>query len=166
MRTLGIDPGTRVMGYGIVDGLGNSLKHVDNGGIFTDPAEPLNKRLKVIYDEICRIIEQYRPDVMSIEDVFYHKNIKSALKLGHSRGVAILAGTNAGLDIFEYTPTAIKSAVVGYGRAEKGQVQQMIKVLLKLPEVPQADAADALAAAICHINTAGTTNRRKINEMR
>lgn len=154
------------MGYGIVDGAGNSLKHVDNGSIFSDPADPLNQRLKVIYDGICGIIEQYRPDVMSIEDVFYHKNIKSALKLGHSRGVAILAGTNSNLEIFEYTPTAIKSAVVGYGRAEKGQVQQMIKVLLKLPEIPQADAADALAAAICHINTAGTSTRRKINVMR
>lgn len=154
------------MGYGIVDGIGNSLRHVDNGGIFTDPAEPLNRRLKVIYDGLSGIIAQYRPDVVSIEDIFYHKNVKSALKLGHARGVAILAGANSNLDVFEYTPTAIKSAVVGYGRADKGQIQQMVKILLHLPEVPQADAADALAAAICHINTAGTNNRRQLNGMR
>lgn len=164
MRTLGIDPGTRKMGYGIVDGVGNRLIHVDNGAIFTNPAEPMNDRLKVIYDGISDVIEKYKPDVLSVEDVFIHKNIKSALKLGHARGVAIVAGKNKNLDVFEYTATAIKSAITGYGRAHKSQIQQMVKILLNLPEIPQEDAADALAAAICHINTTGT--KRKISEMR
>jgi len=144
------------MGYGLVEGAGSRLKHIDNGGIFTKTDDHLSVRLKQIYDSLGEIIEKYRPDVLSIEDIFYAKNVKSALKLGHARGVAMLAGANAGLEIFEYNATAIKSAVVGFGRAEKGQVQQMVKMLLNLPEPPQEDAADALAAAICHINTAGT----------
>lgn len=144
------------MGYGIVESVGNRLKHVDNGAIFTNSDDPLPVRLKTLYDGITEIIEKYEPQVVSVEEVFFAKNVKSAMKLGHARGVGILAGANRGLEIFEYSATAIKSAVVGYGRAEKGQVQQMVKVLLNLPEIPQADAADALAAAICHINTAGT----------
>lgn len=156
MITLGIDPGTRVMGYGVVEAIGSRLKHIENGAIFTKTDVHLSVRLKQIYDGLAEIIEKYRPDVLSIEDIFYAKNVKSALKLGHARGVAMLAGANAGLEVFEYTPTAIKSAVVGFGRADKVQVQQMVKILLNLPEPPQADAADALAAAICHINTAGT----------
>ena len=144
------------MGYGIVEGVGNKLKHIDNGAIFTDTKDPLPLRLKTLYDGISGIIEKYNPQVLSVEEVFFAKNAKSAMKLGHARGVAILTGVNRGLEIYEYSATAIKSAVVGYGRAEKGQVQQMVKILLNLPEVPQADAADALAASICHINTAGT----------
>jgi len=144
------------MGYGLVEGIGSRLKHIENGAIFTKTDDHLSVRLKHIYDCLTELIEKYRPDVVSIEDIFYAKNVKSALKLGHARGVAMLAGANAGIEIFEYTPTAIKSAVVGFGRAEKGQIQQMVKILLNLPEPPQEDAADALAAAICHINTAGT----------
>lgn len=156
MITLGIDPGTRKMGYGLVEGIGSRLIHIENGAIITKTDVHLSLRLKQIYDCLTELIEKYQPDVVSIEDIFYAKNVKSALKLGHARGVAMLAGANAGLEVFEYTPTAIKSAVVGFGRAEKGQVQQMVKMLLNLPEPPQEDAADALAAAICHINTAGT----------
>lgn len=144
------------MGYGVVESVGNSLKHIDNGAIFTNTDDPLPLRLKTLYDGISEVIEKYKPQVVSVEEVFFSKNVKSAMKLGHARGVSILAGVNGGLEIFEYSATAIKSAVVGYGRAEKGQVQQMVKILLNLPEIPQADAADALAAAICHINTAGT----------
>ncbi|MDT8317954.1 MAG: crossover junction endodeoxyribonuclease RuvC [bacterium] len=162
MRVIGIDPGTRKMGYGIVESSGSRLIHIDNGAIFTSPEDPLSTRLKGIYDGISDVIEKYSPDVVSIEDIFYSKNVKSAMKLGHARGVGMLAGANKGLHIFEYTPTAIKSAVVGFGRAEKKQVQQMVKVLLNLPEVPQEDAADALAAAICHINTAGTTRSQTL----
>jgi len=146
------------MGYGIVESVGNRLKHIDNGAIFTKTEDPLHLRLKTLYDGITEVIEKYDPRVLSVEEVFFAKNVKSAMKLGHARGVGILAGANRGLDIFEYSATAIKSAVVGYGRAEKGQVQQMVKILLNLPEIPQADAADALAAAICHINTAGTNS--------
>ncbi len=155
MKVLGIDPGTRVMGYGIVESEGSRLIHIDNGAIFTRTDDPLPKRLKEIYDGISKVIDSYSPDVISIEDIFYSKNVKSSLKLGHARGAAIVAAVNKGLDVFEYSATAIKSAVVGYGRAEKGQIQQMVKILLNLPEPPQEDAADALAASICHINTAG-----------
>ncbi len=154
------------MGYGLVEGIGSRLKHIDNGAIFTKTGDHLSVRLKQIYDSLSQIIEKYQPDVVSIEDIFFAKNVKSALKLGHARGVAMLAGANAGLEVFEYTPTAIKSAVVGFGRAEKGQVQQMVKMLLNLPEPPQADAADALAAAICHINTAGTQKSNAISRQR
>ena len=162
MRIIGIDPGTRIMGYGIVEGSGSRLIHIDNGAIFTSPKAPLADRLKDIYDGLSRVIEKYKPDAVSIEDIFYSRNVKSAIKLGHARGVGMLAGANKGLDIFEYEPTVIKSAVVGYGRAEKKQVQQMVKVLLNLPEVPQEDAADALAAAICHINTTGTSKSQTL----
>ena len=162
MKVIGIDPGTRIMGYGIVESSGSRLIHIDNGAIFTSPKAPLADRLRDIYEGISKVIDQYKPDAVSIEDIFYSKNVKSAMKLGHARGVGMLAGANKGLDIFEYTPTAIKSAVVGFGRAEKKQVQQMVKILLNLPEVPQEDAADALAAAICHINTAGTTRSQTL----
>ena len=162
MKVIGIDPGSRKMGYGIVESSGSRLIHIDNGAIVTSPGDPLSARLKDIYDGISEIIEQYRPDVLSIEDIFYSKNVKSVMKLAHARGVAMLAGSNKGLGVFEYTPTAIKSAVVGFGRAEKTQIQQMVKILLNLPEVPQEDAADALAAAICHINTAGTTRSQTL----
>ena len=162
MKVIGIDPGTRKMGYGIVESSGSRLIHIDNGAIFTSPGAALSDRLKKIYDGISEVIDHYKPDVLSIEDIFYSKNVKSAMKLAHARGVAMLAGANRDLDIFEYTPTAIKSAVVGFGRAEKTQIQQMVKILLKLPEVPQEDAADALAAAICHINTAGTTRSQTL----
>lgn len=150
------------MGYGIVESCGSKLIHIDNGVISTSPEKPLADRLRDIYEGISRVIDQYKPDAVSIEDIFYSKNVKSAMKLGHARGVGMLAGANKGLKIFEYTPTAIKSAVVGFGRAEKKQVQQMIKILLNLPEVPQEDAADALAAAICHINTRGTTRSQTL----
>ena len=162
MRVLGIDPGTRVMGYGIVEGVGSRLKHIDNGAIFTNTDNPLPLRLKTLYDGISEVIEKYQPQVVSVEDIFFAKNAKSAMKLGHARGVSILAGVNRGLEVYEYSATAIKSAVVGYGRAEKGQVQQMVKILLNLPEIAQADASDALAAAICHINTAGTNKSMQL----
>lgn len=159
MKTLGIDPGTRVVGYGIVQSAGNRLKHIDNGGIFTGKEKYMPDRLLKIFDGICAVIDEFSPEVMSIEDVFYSKNVKTTIKLGQARGVAILAGVKKGLKVYEYSPTEIKLAVVGYGRAEKVQVQTMVKTLLSLPENPQADAADALAAAICHLNSIGPLNR-------
>ena len=159
MIALGIDPGTKVVGYGVIESTGSRLIHLDNGGIYTRPQDGLPERLRVIYGGLKEIIEEFRPGVLSVESLFYSKNALSALKLGHARGVAILAGANAGIEVFEYTPTEIKSAVVGYGRADKLQVQQMVKILLKLPEAPMPDAADALAAAICHLNTNRTKKR-------
>ena len=153
MRILGIDPGTRITGYGIIEKTGNRLIHVDNGGIFTRADMDLADRLKVIYDGLCQVIQEYAPTAVAVEQIFLAKNALSALKLGHARGTALLAGVNHGLPVFEYSALQVKSAVVGYGKAEKIQVQQMVKTLLKLPEIAQEDASDALAVAICHAHT-------------
>jgi crossover junction endodeoxyribonuclease RuvC len=154
MRVLGIDPGTLTSGYGIVAEEDHKLFHVASGGISPSAKQPFPKRLKKIYEELVKVIDQYRPHVIVVEDLFVSKNIKSALKLGHARGVAILAAMNAGVPVFEYSPLEVKQAVVGNGKAEKKQVQLMVKILLELTKVPHpADAADALAAAICHIHS-------------
>lgn len=154
MRVLGIDPGTLTSGYGIVAEEDHKLFHVASGGISPSAKQPFPKRLKKIYEELEKIIEKYRPHAVVVEDLFVSKNMKSALKLGHARGVAILAAMNAGLPVFEYAPLEVKQAVVGNGKAEKKQVQLMVKMLLELPKAPHpADAADALAAAICHIHS-------------
>lgn len=160
MLILGIDPGSRITGYGIIEKAGNRLIHVDNGGIFTHPDMDLADRLKLIYDGLCEVIKLYAPDTVAVEQIFLAKNALSALKLGHARGIALLAGVNHGLPVFEYSALQVKSAVVGYGKAEKIQVQQMVKMLLKLPEIAQEDASDALAVAICHAHTNTLHNKR------
>lgn len=149
---LGVDPGSRITGYGIIRCQGRQMVYVGSGCIRTGTDE-LPLRLKVIFDGLSEIIRQYQPQQFSIEKVFMAKNADSALKLGQARGAAIVAATVANLPVFEYSPTQIKSAVVGTGRAEKSQVQHMVTQILKLPKAPQADAADALAAAICHYHT-------------
>jgi len=154
MRVLGIDPGTLTTGYGIVSEENHKLFHVVSGGISPSAKQPFPKRLGKIYDELEKIIEKYQPQFVVIEDLFVSNNIKAALKLGHARGVAILAAVNAGVPVFEYAPAEVKQAVVGTGKAEKKQVQMMVKTLLELAKAPHpADAADALAAAICHIHS-------------
>jgi len=155
MRILGIDPGSRITGYGVIRKEGNRLVHLDNGAIFTDSATDFPGRLLQIFTGISDIISHYSPDVVAIEDIFFANNVQSALKLGQARGAAIVAGVNSGLPVNEYTALQVKQAVVGHGRAAKEQVQQMVKVLLGLPEIAQADASDALAVAICHANSAG-----------
>lgn len=155
MRVLGIDPGSRITGYGIVDQTGNRLVHVDNGAIFTDSADDFPGRLKRIFDGLSEIIVQYHPDEVAIENIFFSTNVQSALKLGQARGAAIVAAVNANLPVAEYSALQVKQAVVGQGRAEKSQVQKMLKSLLGLPEIAQADASDALAVAVCHINSYG-----------
>lgn len=155
MIILGIDPGSRKTGYGIISKQGNRLIHVDNGAIFTQSAKDFPERLEKIFTGLSEIIAQYRPEVVAVEDVFLAKNAQSALKLGQARGAAIVAAVNVGLPVHEYTAMQVKQAVVGTGRAEKAQVQQMIKALLNLPEVAQEDASDALAVAICHAHSAG-----------
>jgi len=154
MRVLGIDPGSRITGYGIIDKVGNRLIHVDNGAIFTDSHRDFPMRLQRIYRGLTEIIEQYRPEAVAVENIFFSTNVQSALKLGQARGAAIVAGVNAGLPVFEYTALQVKQAVVGHGRADKQQVQKMLKVLLNLPEVAQEDASDALAVAVCHAHSA------------
>jgi crossover junction endodeoxyribonuclease RuvC len=153
MRVLGIDPGSRITGYGIVDQQGNRLVHVDNGAIFTDKAADFAGRLKRIFDGLTEVIAEYRPDEVAVENIFFSTNVQSALKLGQARGAAIVAAVHAGLPVAEYTALQVKQAVVGQGRAEKGQVQKMLMVLLGLPEIAQEDASDALAVAVCHINS-------------
>ena len=153
MRILGIDPGTGITGYGIIDVEGNRIRHVDNGIIKTRSGEALPLRLKAIYDGLTSIFEEYTPEAVAVEQVFMAKNPRAALTLGHARGTAVLSAVNLGLEVHEYSALQVKSAVVGYGHASKQQVQQMVKVLLTLPEVAQEDAADALAVAICHANS-------------
>ena len=153
LRILGIDPGSRVTGYGIIEAQGNRLRHLDNGIIATNSSDPLAVRLKTIYDGVARVIADHDPAALAIEQIFLAKNPHAALVLGHARGTAMLAAVNAGLAVYEYTALQVKSAVVGYGRAGKPQVQQMVKALLNLPEIAQEDAADALGVAICHAHS-------------
>jgi crossover junction endodeoxyribonuclease RuvC len=153
VRVLGIDPGSRITGYGFVEQQGSRLVHIDNGAIFTDKAADFPDRLRLIFEGLSRVIAEYKPDAVAIEDVYVSENVRAALKLGQARGAAIAAAVHAGLPVAEYTASQVKQAVVGQGRAGKDQVQKMIKALLALPEVAQADASDALAVAICHTNT-------------
>ncbi|UFS69090.1 crossover junction endodeoxyribonuclease RuvC [Geomonas sp. RF6] len=153
MIILGIDPGSRITGYGLISKQGNRLIHLDNGAIFTQSAKEFPERLAKIYSGLSVIIDEFKPDAVAVENVFLAKNAQSALKLGQARGAAIVAAVSAGLPVFEYTALQVKQAVVGTGRAEKVQVQQMIKALLNLPEIAQEDASDSLAVAICHAHS-------------
>ena len=152
MRIIGIDPGSAVTGYGIVEEVNNRLCHVASGRVVLSSRMGFHQRLKRIYVELEKVIASYEPEVMAVEDLFIARNIRSALKLGHARGVAILAGLNANLAIAEYSALEVKKALVGYGRAHKVQVQEMVRTLLKLDDPPKADTADALAVAICHLH--------------
>jgi crossover junction endodeoxyribonuclease RuvC len=161
MRVFGIDCGTNCTGYGVVDvqsgRLETRLIAVAAGGLKLPKDQPLPLRLEYIFAELSALLELHRPDVVAVEEVFYSVNAKSALKLGHVRGVALLAAAMRGLPVAEYSPLSIKSAVVGYGLAQKAQVQFMVARLLNLDRSPEpADAADALAIAICHVHTAQT----------
>ncbi len=161
MRVFGIDCGTECTGYGVVDvdagGRESRLRAVAAGGIVLSKRDPLPVRLARVYAELSTLIAVHQPQVVAVEDVFFAANAKSALKLGHVRGVALLAAANLGLPVAEYAPLSVKSSVVGYGLAKKEQVQFMVARLLELEREPEpADAADALAIAICHIHTSQT----------
>lgn len=164
MRVLGIDCGSEFTGYGIVEQDSNGdLRYVACGTIKLSPRKPLPERLNQVFETLRSVIAEFTPDNVAIEDVFYAVNVKSALKLGQVRGVAMLAAASCGLQVAEYAPLSIKSAVVGYGKAEKSQVQHMVTTLLRLNAPPESpDAADALAIAICHLHTAGTLARQGI----
>ena len=157
-RILGIDPGSVVMGYGIIEQEAGALRYVSSGCLRL-PATDLPQRLHTIYKEVGELIRKHAPDVSAVEQVFVDRNVASAIKLGHARGAAICAIASAGLPVNEYTPAIIKQALVGNGRAEKQQVQHMVKLLLSLQGRLQADAADALAVAICHANMSATQAR-------
>ena len=153
MKVFGIDPGSERTGYGCVETDGRRHRLVTCGAISTAGAATLAARLATIHARLSALLAECRPDVVAIENLFYATNVRSALTLGHARGVAMLSAVQAGLDLAEYTPTEIKRAVVGYGRAEKAQVQQMIALLLGLDAAPTPhDAADALAVALCHVH--------------
>lgn len=155
MIILGIDPGSRITGFGVIRRTGQKIEYVVSGCIRTGEGE-LAGRLKKIYDGVSELISTYQPEQFAIEQVFMGKNADSALKLGQARGVAIVAAVQQGLPVAEYAPRTIKQAVVGKGSAAKEQVQHMVQYLLKLPGIPQADAADALAIAICHAHTSAS----------
>ena len=151
MRIIGIDPGTGILGFGVIDVDGNSARMVDAGVIKTPAHTPLDERLEDIYDSLTEIIAATNPTVMSIEKLFFAKNVTTAMSVSHARGVAMLTGRKAKLEIAEYTPMQIKQTLTGYGKADKKQVQEMVRMQLGLREVPKPDdCADALAAAITH----------------
>ncbi|NIP37729.1 MAG: crossover junction endodeoxyribonuclease RuvC [Candidatus Dadabacteria bacterium] len=153
MIVIGVDPGTIVSGYGIVEVRDSSFYCISSGFISQPRSRSLPNRLRHIYGKLAGLIEQYSPDEMSIEDVFFSKNARSTLKLGEARGVSILAAAAADIPVYEYSPTEVKSAVTGNGRATKTDVQKMISAMLNIPEFEKSDTSDALAIAICHLNS-------------
>lgn len=154
MIILGIDPGIAIVGVGVIEYNQNKFRVLDYGAITTSPKNRLPERLELIYDELDRIISHYKPDAFALEELFFNQNAKTAITVGQARGVVVMCAQKKKLPIYEYTPLQVKQAVAGYGRADKKQVQQMVKVLLNLKEVPKPDdVADALAIAICHAHT-------------
>ena len=165
---LGIDPGSRITGFGIVRNVGARQEYVASGCIRTNEKDELPARLDEIFRGVMEVIDEYSPDEVAIEKIFMARSADSALKLGQARGVAIVAAVNRALPIYEYEARKVKQAIVGTGAARKSQIQHMVQALLKLPGQPQADAADALAIALCHVNTrhnlarmAGATSFRR-----
>lgn len=154
MIIFGIDPGYAIVGYGVVEYTGNKFRTIDFGSIITEPKQTFPERLKIVYDELTVLLDRYNPDCVAIEELFFNKNVKTAINVGQARGVQLLAAINTGAEVYEYTPLQIKQGVVGYGRAEKKQVQEMVRVILGLKQVPKPDdTADALAVAICHAHS-------------
>lgn len=157
MIILGIDPGYAIVGYGVIDYRNNHFKVIDYGAILTDAKTPFNERLEIIYDRLTQIINLHSPEVMSVEKVFYNSNAKTVIDVSQARGVIMLAAQKNRLPVFEYTPLQVKQSVVGYGRAEKNQVQEMVRRILALEKVPKPDdTADALAMAVCHAHSSGS----------
>lgn len=160
---MGIDPGIAILGYGLLEYKGNSFKVIDYGAVTTKAGTPMSERLTIIHSQLIELIEKYKPEAYAVEELFFNKNVKTALTVAHARGVAIVAAADLGVPIFEYTPLQVKQAVVGYGRADKKQMQQMVKILLNLKEVPKPDdVADALAVAICHGNSSNFAHLFKL----
>lgn len=155
MLVLGIDPGTAITGYGLVRETSEGLALIDYGVITTPSGQPLPERLQTIYRGLLGVIGDHQPDTAAVEELFFSRNARTALSVGHARGVTLLALADAGLPIFEYKPLQVKQAVAGYGGADKHQVQEMVRLLLALDHIPQPDdAADAVAVAVCHIHSA------------
>jgi crossover junction endodeoxyribonuclease RuvC len=162
MRVIGIDPGSETLGWGIVEGSGTKYSLVDFGTVKSSPRVAFSRRILKAYEGVADVVERFRPDVLSIEEAFYSVNAGVAMKLGQIRGAILLLGEQKGLEIAEYSPRLIKQTVVGYGNAEKHQVQEMVRLLLGLRTIPTPhDAADALAVAICHFHHAGMKEKIK-----
>jgi crossover junction endodeoxyribonuclease RuvC len=158
MRILGIDPGTATTGYGVVEEVNGDLKPLVFGVIRTPADQPLPVRLQLIYQALKELAAEWVPTAAAVEELFFSRNVRTAMSVGQARGVTLLALADIGLDVAEYTPLAIKQAVTGYGNADKAQVQEMVRLLLGLAEAPRPDdAADALAVAICHLHSARPT---------
>lgn len=153
MIILGIDPGSRITGFGLVEEKGGHLAHIENGLILLPASRSSPEKLALLFRDMQKLIERYHPGVVSVENVFYSKNIKSTLKLGEARGMALLAASLGAVPVVEYAARAVKQAVAGYGAAPKEQIQRTVRSLLRLPEIPEENAADALALAICHAHS-------------
>lgn len=166
MVTLGIDPGTALLGYGVIRGDSDPVL-VDVGVIETDSKAPMPDRLVILHRETARLIETYRPDVLAVEQLFFARNVTTAIAVGQARGVVLLAAAQAGVPVAEYSPSEVKFAVVGYGKADKHQMQEMVRIILNLDVIPKPDdAADALAVALCHAQTAPFAARVAAHDQR
>lgn len=160
MRILGIDPGIAIVGFGFIDKTGSKITPVQFGSIQTEAGTDPGLRLRQVYDSTVQLIDKYKPDAVAIEKLFFNRNVTTAFTVGQARGVIILAAVQAGLPVGEYTPLQVKQAVVGYGNAEKKQVQEMVRIFLKLQAAPKPDdVADALAVAICHAHSSALINK-------
>ena len=166
MNILGIDPAYAIVGVGIIEYVGNKFRTITYDAITTNAGVPTPMRLKKIYQEITRYIDEYKPDAVAVEELFFNSNQKTAIHVAQARGAIITAVVNKNINLYEYTPLQIKQAVTGYGRADKKQIQQMVKMILNLNAVPKPDdVADGLAAAICHAHSSMMNNRLGINKM-
>lgn len=160
MLILGIDPGTAIMGYGLIEKKGNRLLPLTYSCWRTPAHTPMPERLLTLYNELQMFMQSYHPQQIAVEELFFNRNTTTAITVAQARGVVLLAGAKAGIPVYEYTPLQVKQAVVGYGRADKKQIQQMVRALLGLQEVPKPDdTADALAIAICHAHSANLHDR-------
>ncbi|MGI5901305.1 MAG: crossover junction endodeoxyribonuclease RuvC [Desulfitobacteriia bacterium] len=156
MLILGIDPGTAIMGYGLIEKKGHNLYPITYSCWRTPAQYPMTQRLKILYDSLEKLLLKYSPDVVALEELFFNRNVSTALSVGQARGIVLLAAAKKNIQVYEYTPLQVKQAVVGYGKADKQQVQYMVKALLSLKENPKPDdTADALAIAICHAHSMG-----------
>ena len=165
MIILGIDPGYAIIGYGVVDYRASSFRTLDYGAITTPANVPVEDRLAMIYRSMCELIDRYSPEDMAVEQLFFNTNQTTAIKVAEARGVILLAARQKNVRIFEYTPLQVKQAVVGYGKAEKKQVQQMVTTLLSLKQIPKPDdTADALAIAVCHAHSGGSALGKLLRE--
>lgn len=159
MRVIGVDPGSRICGYGVLENMNGGVVHVESGVINPPSNFPLPLRLKAIYEGLREVIERCFPDIMSVEDMFFAKNVKAAIKLGEARGTALLAAAVSGIPVYEYAPTAVKLALTGQGRANKIEVQKIVSMIFGISYWEKADASDAVAVALCHINISETRER-------